>query len=172
MERSRPAQGSSRTLRPVTNRTPPPQLWEERLCGVFWDVLAVATAFQVRRLRARFQVWLRAVDAPDRVVEGLALAVYEALSNVVEHAYPAGHRLPVVRVQAQWHHGHVQVVVSDQGGWRAPGAAGRHGRGLVLMRHLADVDLQPTPFGTTVFLSVLHNRNHPQLNRSGSAGSV
>lgn len=105
------------------------------------------------------------------------LAVSEALSNAVEHAYPdqrpgpvrlrgtstppapvalsapgAGHR-PVVAEDVV--SGAVlQIVVSDRGRWLPPGEPQYRGRGLAIMRATAeDVDLTHTTTGTTVRLT-------------------
>jgi len=117
------------------------------------DVVIAATPENARRLRKRFQDWLRTMGAPLDLVEDLTLAVYEALANVVEHAYLPGDPHPVMRLQAQVSHDQILITISDQGCWRTPSPTTFRGRGLTMMDRLAnEVHLHPTPHGTTVRL--------------------
>lgn len=117
------------------------------------DLLTKATAQNARWLRVLFREWLRRAGAPATLVEDLVLAVYEALANAVEHAYPPGHPDPVMRLRARLDHDHVLITISDHGCWRTPHAAGFRGRGLAVMRYLAtEVHLHSTDRGTTVHL--------------------
>lgn len=112
----------------------------------------------------QFERWVRAAGAPGAVADDLGLAVYEALANVVEHAYPPDHPDPVVRLQARLDDDRVQITISDRGSWSPPADHGFRGRGLVMMRRLAArFDLEPGPLGTTVQL-------HAQLNRAAADG--
>lgn len=116
------------------------------------DLVTEATPHGARQLRVRFQEWLGAAGVPATLVDDLTLAVYEALANVVEHAYSPDHPHPVIRLQAQLDH-QVLITVSDEGCWRTPSAPGNRGRGFALMRHFAtELHLHPTPHGTTVRL--------------------
>ena len=105
-------------------------------------------------MRARFQKWLLALGTPAVLVDDLVLAVYEALANVVEHAYPPDHPHPVMRLQARVDHHHLLITISDHGRWRPlPAEPGYRGRGLAMMRSLStELHLHPTPEGTTVQL--------------------
>lgn len=58
------------------------------------DLAAEAKPEKARQLRMCFQHWLRALGAPRALVEDLCLAAYEALTNVVDHAYHPGHPDP------------------------------------------------------------------------------
>lgn len=100
----------------------------------------------------QFEQWLRAAGAAPAVTADLGLAVYEALANAAEHAYPPDHPDPVVRLRAGLDAGRVQIIISDRGVWSPPGDdLGDRGRGLAMMRHLAaDVDIDPGPQGTVV----------------------
>jgi anti-sigma regulatory factor (Ser/Thr protein kinase) len=94
----------------------------------------------------------------------LQVAVGEAITNVIEHAYAAG-GIPrlyarregdVVRVSARREGAAVVVEVTDRGRWRSDRAAfEQRRRGIQLMRGLADsVDIRTTPSGTIVRLAV------------------
>lgn len=115
------------------------------------ELATEATPHNARQLRVRFQDWLRTHGAPTALVDDLSLAVYEALANAVEHAYPAHHPNPMMHLQAQLDGDQLLVTVTDHGCWRTPQDTGYRGRGLTVMRCLTtEVLLQPTAHGTTV----------------------
>ncbi|HEU0127012.1 MAG TPA: ATP-binding protein [Pseudonocardiaceae bacterium] len=124
------------------------------------EVVTEATPHNARQLRVRFQEWLRALGAPTALIDDLSLAVYEALANAVEHAYPTHHPNPVMHLQAQLDHGQLRITVADHGCWRTPHDAGYRGRGLTVMRYLtSEVDVQPTARGTTVHMRAALNHS-------------
>ncbi len=89
-----------------------------------------------------------ALDLPDELVEDLRLAVTEACTNVVRHAYPPDLPGPVeisIRPEADY----VTVVVSDRGrGIGSSSDTTGPGLGLPLIAAIADeVELQPVPGG-------------------------
>lgn len=131
---------------------------EDRIDHELLDLLTEATPQSARWLRVSFMEWLRTAGVPAAAVDDLTMAVYEALANAVEHAYPPGHPDPVMRLQAQLDDHQVLITISDHGCWRAPRAPSSRGRGLILMRYLAtEVHLRPTGQGTTVHLrAALH----------------
>ncbi|MDD7940994.1 ATP-binding protein [Actinomycetospora lutea] len=137
----------------------------------------VVRAADLRALRTGLVDWVRAMaegagattreHAEDTAAHGTALterledvatAFYEALTNVVDHAYPEGAgpvrvtaRLAVTGAPGQpW----LQIEISDRGGWRPPPAdPGHRGRGLLLLSGLTDGhDLQHETEGTRVRL--------------------
>jgi serine/threonine-protein kinase RsbW len=124
------------------------------------DLAAEAKPEKARQLRVCLQYWLRALGAPCALVEDLCLAAYEALTNVVDHAYHPGHLNPIMSLRARADQGQLTVTVSDQGRWRPPQHPGYRGRGLVMMRALTtELHLYPTAEGTTVQLrAALHHR--------------
>jgi serine/threonine-protein kinase RsbW len=83
-----------------------------------------------------------ALRLPDELIEDLRLAVTEACTNVVRHAYP-------VEISIRPTEDYVSVVVADQG--RGIGTSSDitgPGLGLPLIAAIADeVDLQPVPGG-------------------------
>jgi anti-sigma regulatory factor (Ser/Thr protein kinase) len=89
-----------------------------------------------------------ALRLPDPLIEDLRLAVTEACTNVVRHAYPGGQTGPV-EISIHPLEEAVSVVVSDQGrGIGASSDTNGPGLGLPLIAAIADeVDLQPVPGG-------------------------
>ena len=89
-----------------------------------------------------------ALRLPDELVEDLRLAVTEACTNVVRHAYPVDQTGPV-EICIQPHAESVSVVVSDQGrGIGTSSDTTGPGLGLPLIAAIADeVELQPVPGG-------------------------
>jgi serine/threonine-protein kinase RsbW len=85
---------------------------------------------------------------PDDLVEDLRLAVTEACTNVVRHAYPPEHTGPV-EISIQPLGEHVMVIVSDRGrGIGTSSDTTGPGLGLPLIAAIADVvELQPVPGG-------------------------
>lgn len=90
-----------------------------------------------------------ALRLPDDLVEDLRLAVTEACTNVVRHAYPAGVPGPVEISIVPTEGGGVSVVVSDHGrGIGSSSDTNGPGLGLPLIAAIADkVELQPVPGG-------------------------
>ncbi len=90
-------------------------------------------------LRQALDEWFDELDplASDR--DALALAVWEAITNAVEHAYPP--EMPgTVRLHGDLgSDGYVTFRISDHGSWRIPDPAAVHrGRGLLLAEQLTD----------------------------------
>src|SRR5215212_274605 len=87
-----------------------------------------------------------ALRLPDELVEDLRLAVTEACTNVVRHAYPPDVPGPV-EISIVPAADYVSVVVADHGrGIGASADADGPGLGLPLIAAIADeVELQPVP---------------------------
>ena len=124
--------------------------------------------------------WLAELDAGHQDHEVLELAVGEAVTNAVEHAYPAGPG--VVHISAELHpDGICELRITDEGRWRAPDpAASERGHGLMLCEQLVDELTVTHPpqrsgkpvgaRGTTV--TVRHYLNQPAMIAPGSADSA
>jgi PAS domain S-box-containing protein len=110
-----------------------------------------ALAEELAGIRHRLAGWLRAADIPDPLVYDIVLAVSEACTNCVEHAY-RGHGTGRLRLDARIRNGAVRARVTDAGSWKTPAAdPGNSGRGLLLIRAISDVvKISGTPTGTTV----------------------
>jgi serine/threonine-protein kinase RsbW len=116
----------------------------------WWQV--TATAQCVPQLR---RALVAAIDGRGLDDDAVALAVSEALGNVVRHAYPDSEGL--VTLTAEISPTELVVVVADQGvGARSfeSGSASGLGIGLALIRALCSTaSIDPTSDGTTVTMS-------------------
>jgi serine phosphatase RsbU (regulator of sigma subunit)/anti-sigma regulatory factor (Ser/Thr protein kinase)/FixJ family two-component response regulator len=110
--------------------------------------------------RRALRNWLGEVGVGSDAVYDVTLAVGEACTNAIEHAYAPGDAS--FDVDAARLGPDIRVAVRDYGQWRPP--RGRHrGRGLKLMEALMDeVTVRRAPAGTTVEL----------LRRSVAAGGA
>ncbi|MCD2198143.1 SpoIIE family protein phosphatase [Actinomycetospora endophytica] len=99
-------------------------------------------------VRSALRRWLASVGATPDDVTDILVAVGEACSNVVEHAYgPGGGNL---MLHAERGEDQVTVTVWDNGRWRSARGENR-GRGTTLMQQCSDaVDVTAGPHGTTV----------------------
>lgn len=113
---------------------------------------ASASPGDVGRLRSRVRRWLNAVLDEDSV-DDLTLAVSEALENAVDHAF-VGRTPGTMTVVADCSDDEVVVAVTDDGRWQEPTTAPTtRGRGLALMRSLADsAEVATDDRGTSVRL--------------------
>ncbi|TVT54777.1 SpoIIE family protein phosphatase [Amycolatopsis rhizosphaerae] len=114
------------------------------------EVAVPAVPESLKEIRATMRRWLSAVAADPEAAGDLLLAVGEACTNVVEHAYgPAGGMVTVLLERRQ---GDAVVTVRDTGRWRRPRGINR-GRGLLLMRKCADdVHVEHGEDGTRVVI--------------------
>lgn len=109
-------------------------------------------------VRDRLRRWLRGLGWPDPALDDVVLAVHEAVSNVIDHAYLGGEPgdvqvAGVVITNAdgtRW----VRVSVRDWGVWRPPpDNPGYRGRGLHVMRGCMDrVNINIGDSGTEVVM--------------------
>jgi PAS domain S-box-containing protein len=109
---------------------------------------------QLAAVRNQLSAWLHQTDVPASLVNDVVLAVGEACTNCVEHAYRA--RPPgTMRIEAEVKADEIRIRVVDFGSWRTPTNQPRTGgRGLMLMQTLSDViRLDSTGVGTTVAMS-------------------
>jgi serine/threonine-protein kinase RsbW len=113
-----------------------------------------AIAGQAGMVREAVLRWARAVCRSREVVEDIGLAVYEALANVIDHAYAASAAHPVFDLHAECEADMLTVVVADHGRWRprqGGAATSWRGRGLLLIEKLAaEFELCPNASGTLV----------------------
>jgi serine/threonine-protein kinase RsbW len=114
----------------------------------------VALADAVPELRRLTRTWSEGSGLDPDIAQDVVLAISEAVTNVVEHAYPdrAGAvRLHLTRGEC----GELAVTVEDDGTWRPPPTdPGFRGRGLPLIGGLADRGwVTHSPTGTTVVMN-------------------
>jgi serine/threonine-protein kinase RsbW len=116
------------------------------------ELVLPASAEMLSAVRKAVVGFARSVGAEEECVQAVAVAVNEAASNVVVHAYPRGGTRPLhVVADTDTDHDKLVVTISDEGPGDASGprVRGESGRGLPLMRALADeVDVYRGPRGT------------------------
>jgi serine/threonine-protein kinase RsbW len=117
----------------------------------------------LRPARAAIAEWLTQLHWPGDDAEDLILAVNEAVTNVIEHAYPAD-RPGSLGLRARCGRGsapatrRVTVTITDHGDWRdrmhrAVDPADRRGHGLTVMSACtAETQVKRSAGGTTVTL--------------------
>lgn len=119
-----------------------------------------AVPASLTEIRAAVRRWTAASDVPAEEVADLLLAIGEATTNVVEHAYGPGGGDIELRIELR---GSDELVatVRDEGDWRTPRGENR-GRGIPIIRGCSDhVDIEHSRGGTTV---TIHRRVslHPE----------
>jgi anti-sigma regulatory factor (Ser/Thr protein kinase) len=94
--------------------------------------------------------WLEDLEVSRALSAEIVMAVHEASTNVVEHAYgPAG---GIVTITVTRNGEHVEAWIRDSGTWRGA-SKGDRGNGLKLMRGLMDdVIVDTSAAGTVVLL--------------------
>ncbi len=108
---------------------------------------------QAAALRDLLANWALERGLPRELAEDLKLTAYEAMTNVVKHAYPDGTDGNTMTVTAAHDDGTVTITVADEGRWR-DGRRPDGGRGLPIIRAFApESSVTSTPTGTTVRLS-------------------
>jgi anti-anti-sigma factor len=104
----------------------------------------------LKNIRHTLRRWLSGVGASPRVVDDVLIAVGEACTNVVDHAY--GTEGGIVDVHLGLQGPDLVATIADTGQWGKP-SVGNRGRGTLFMRHCSDelrIDHDPT--GTTVVI--------------------
>lgn len=114
-----------------------------------------ATADQLSRIRHALSAWAGQIGISEEGVSAVVLATYEAMANVVTHAYP--YRQGTFDIRAAYRHNQrwVDVTVSDRGRWRSPPTdwTSLQGMGMQLIQALsADVTVDSRAQGTTVHM--------------------
>jgi serine/threonine-protein kinase RsbW len=113
-----------------------------------------AEAGQLPAIRTEVHRRLAPLDLPGDTRHDLVLAVNEAASNAIEHAYCRGGAGGGVELVFWLDDDHLHIAVVDRGTWREPppGPRGR-GFGLGMMRQLvAGVSIDHDDHGTRVVL--------------------
>ncbi|HTK67122.1 MAG TPA: SpoIIE family protein phosphatase [Pseudonocardia sp.] len=111
-----------------------------------------ASPEQLRTLRREIDVWAGASALTQDAALDLQLAVSEAATNAIEHAYPEDSGGDFgVRLEHRTG-GEIRAEITDSGSWRPPPAdPGYRGRGLAMINAIGrDVTVEPAETGTTV----------------------
>lgn len=131
-----------------------------------------AQAEQLSGIRAHTRAWLTTLGLSAERVADVVLAVNEAVTNAVEHAYPAGGGTVDLTFTAETDT--VRVDVIDHGHWRTPPAPATghnsgHGHGIAIMKRVLDsVTIDPRPAGTRVQLRQARGPAEPLTTSPGA----
>jgi len=125
-----------------------------------WLVVS-AIARSPATIRHELREWLTGLHWPQEECADIVLAVDEAISNVVEHAYPPDGPAGDARLYAwevldhQFGERRVVTVITDSGRWKPPATdPGFRGRGLAMMAGcMGSLQIESTPAGTTVIMT-------------------
>ncbi|MEV0152248.1 SpoIIE family protein phosphatase [Micromonospora sp. NPDC050686] len=101
-------------------------------------------------LRRRLEDFLLAHRVGEADLFDLTVAVSEAAANAIEH--PVAPAEPTIEVEVTIEDRTVVATVRDSGRWRESTGSGFRGRGLALIRALAEVSMARTEHGTEVTL--------------------
>lgn len=113
------------------------------------DMIVPALPESLKDIRAAVRRWFATAGIAGDLAGDLLLAVGEASTNSVEHAYgPAGGNVYVKLERAG---DEAVITVRDTGHWR-PARGQNRGRGLTLMSKCADVEVDRSDRGTTVVI--------------------
>jgi len=110
----------------------------------------VADPAHLRPARHAVSHWAADIGLRPERVDDLALAIGEALSNSIEHAYPADPG--AIEIDGMVEDSVLRVEVRDHGCWREPHAhPGWRGRGISMILALSDdARVERRATGTTV----------------------
>jgi anti-sigma regulatory factor (Ser/Thr protein kinase) len=113
-----------------------------------------------RTVRVALHGWLTAIGWDIGDTELIVVAVNEAVTNSVKHAFPHG-RAGQIQVRAEQNEDRLEIKISDNGRWRDSDPAQSHmPRGITLMHALVDTaSVTDGPDGTVV--SLISNRADP-----------
>ncbi|MGY1688257.1 SpoIIE family protein phosphatase [Geodermatophilus sp. SYSU D00804] len=125
----------------------------------------------IRGLRRTVDTWLDELDPADDDRDAVELAVWEAIANAVDHAYPPGLPGPVRVDAALLPDGVLECRVTDEGSWRDPDPGATHrGRGLLMAQQLTDslhVLRGAGPAGAGTVVTLRHRLHRPAMLGSG-----
>ena len=114
----------------------------------------------VGRVRERLRVWLDNLDLDPEDQLAILVAVGEACTNAVEHAY-GDRSCKLFRVEASVDGEQILCCVTDNGAWKDNAARTARGNGLSIMRELMDtVTIDRRAAGTSITLSFRPGVHH------------
>lgn len=100
-----------------------------------------AEARHLASVRTQVHQWLAGIAFPPSTADNIVLAVNEAATNVIEHAYPVPGREDAVDVELCVEGPMLSITVVDHGRWQTPAVGTARGFGIPLMRQLLDLVL-------------------------------
>ena len=108
---------------------------------------------QLAQIQVEVRRWLVSIGLTGETQEDVLLAVNEAASNSVDHAYPAATADDTVELIFWTEPDTVCIEIVDHGAWHTPAAKSERGRGILMMGRLMDsVLIHHGPTGTRVLL--------------------
>jgi serine/threonine-protein kinase RsbW len=123
--------------------------WKARFTHAFG-----AAPGEVTKMRRALALWLDHTDIDVGQRNDVLLVANEAAANAAEHAYGFDGQ-GVVQVEAEVKDRRMELSVRDSGTWRQPPTDTDRGRGLKIIRALADdVIISPGVSGTIVSMSI------------------
>jgi anti-sigma regulatory factor (Ser/Thr protein kinase) len=117
-------------------------------------LVVTASPSRLAAVRSQLSHWADELGVRTEEREDIVMAVEEAVSNAVMHAFHAAPGAVMLFAARDNLARAVHVIISDGGAWSTPSNdSGLHGRGLRMMDKLADVfDVHHDDAGTTVVL--------------------
>ena len=132
-------------------------------------LLFSADAQHLFSVRAAVHRWLEAVAIPSAQAAEIVLAINEAASNAIAHAFRTTGEPSSISLEAYVTDTELHVTVADRGIWRRRRPRADGGRGLRLIDVLADgVELERTSSGTEVHLRWLLGREAALPQHAGT----
>lgn len=108
---------------------------------------------QLGWMRHQLDAWLRRHGVDSAVRNDAVVAVGEALTNVVEHAYGGGDEHRAVLLEAEYDECRLEIRVCDEGRWRPRTVEHQRGRGLkIIEAAMDDVEIIRAPQGSQVVM--------------------
>lgn len=128
--------------------------------GVVFTKVLPAQPVAPSLVRRAFRRWLSELGWPREQADDLVLALDEAVTNAVEHAYRHFDQHGRVWVLAEQiidpgGQRRIRLDIADAGRWRpTPDEPGDRGHGLTVMRRCTDsLDIEPSSLGTRVHMT-------------------
>jgi len=116
------------------------------------EVVAPAQPRSLKNIRDALRGWLSTVGAGPHVVDEVLIAVGEACTNVIDHAYGA-QGSGMVTLHLKLEVPDVVATIADTGQWGSPPTGGNRGQGTLFMHNFSDeVRIDRGPTGTTVVI--------------------
>ncbi len=135
-----------------------------------WSTLDVelrARAEDLAPLRRQARAWMAEVDVPEAVASDVLVALSEAATNAVLHAY-APDIGGSVWVQGRRHGNELELSVEDRGRWQDR-SANHDGRGLAIIAALAtSTDVRRGEGGTRVVFRCALSREWSEADGTGT----
>jgi anti-anti-sigma factor len=114
------------------------------------ELISPAQPCALKHIRHTLRRWLSEVGASPHIVDDVLIAVGEACTNVVDHAY--GTEGGTMNVHLGLQGPDLVATIADTGQWGQP-SAGNRGRGTLFMRHCSDdLRIDHGSTGTTVVI--------------------